>query len=98
MQSLGKLQGVLQRLNDVSDSTELQICDNIWLTGWTFSYEEGKGAFYFNGDMTDGKAKVCLYGFDDNMRKRQLDVSGSAIALANCQVNLRHTGSRYCIS
>lgn len=46
----------------------------MWLTGQIFSYEEGKGASYFDGEMTDGemtdgKAKVCLYGFDDNMRK-----------------------------
>ena len=41
----------------------------MWLTGQIFSYEEGKGASYFDGEMTDGKAKVRLYGFDDNMRK-----------------------------
>ena len=62
----------------------------MWLTGQIFSYEEGKGASYFDGEMTDGKAKVRLYGFDDNMRKRLLDVSGNEIAFANCQVKKAH--------
>ena len=46
--------------------------------------KKGKHISYFDGEMTDGKAKVRLFGFDDNIRKRLLDASGSAVVLANC--------------
>ena len=41
-------------LKDTSDPTELQI---MWCSWWNFIDEEGKSASYFDGEMSDGKAK-----------------------------------------
>ena len=70
-------------LKDASDSTELQICG---VVGEISPMKRGKSASYFDGEMMDGKAKVRLFGFDDNIRKRLSDASGSAVVLGNCQV------------
>ena len=40
-------------LKDTSDPTELQIC----VVGGISSMKKGKSASYFDGEMSDGKAK-----------------------------------------
>ena len=60
-------------LKDASDSTELQICS---VMGEISPMKRGKSASYF-----DGKAKVHPFVFDDNIRKRLSDASGSAMVL-----------------
>ena len=44
-------------LKDTSDPTELQICG---VVGGISSMKKGKSALYFNGEMSDGKAKVWV--------------------------------------
>lgn len=70
-------------LKVASDQTELQICG---VVGEISPMKKGRSASYFDGKMSDGKAKVRLFGFDDSIRKRLSDVSGSAVVLSNCQV------------
>ena len=47
-------------------SSELQICG---VLAEILPMKKGKSSPYFDGDISDGKAKVRLYGFDDNIRK-----------------------------
>ena len=57
--------------------------------------KKGKHISYFDGETTDGKAKVRLFGFDDNIRKRLSDASGSAVVLANCKVKRGRYSDEY---
>lgn len=52
-------------LKDSSDSAELQICGVI---GEISPIKKGQSASYFDGKMSNGKAKVCLFGFDDSLK------------------------------
>lgn len=80
-------------VGDIKDaSSELQICG---VVGQISPMKKGKSASYFDGEMSDGRGKVRLYGFDDNIRKRLLDASGSAVVLDNCHVKKARYSDEY---
>ena len=62
-------------------SSELQIRG---MLGDVSPIKKGKSTSYFHGEMTDGRGKFCLYGFDDNIRKRLSEASGTTT------INKRH--------
>ena len=83
-------------VGDIKDvSSELQIhgvLDNI------SPMKKGKSASYFDGEMTDGKGKMRIFGFDDTIRKRLSDATGSTIVLGNCQVKKARYSDEYEVS
>ena len=80
-------------VGDIKDaSSELQIRG---MLGDVSPMKKGKSASYIHGEMTDGKGKVRLYGFDDNNRKRLSEASGSSVILANCKVKKARYSDEY---
>ena len=56
------------------------------MLGDVLPIKTGKSISYSHGELIDGRGKVRLYGFDDNIRKRLSEASGSAVILTNCEV------------
>ena len=80
-------------VGDIKDaSSELQIRG---MLGDISPMKKGKNASYFHGEMADGRGKVRLYGFDDNIRKKLSEASGSAVILANCAVKKARYSDEY---
>ena len=50
--------------------------------------KQTKSCSCFDGEITDGKACMGVFGFDANVRKKLVEfkASKSALALANCEV------------
>jgi len=57
--------------------------------------KKGKSASYFDGEISDEKKKISLYGFDSSVRKRLIEETGNAVVLGNCEVKRGRYGSEY---
>ena len=56
--------------------------------------KRSRNCSYFDGEITDGKACMRLFGFDAGVRKRLVDFEErkSAVALSNCEVKTSRKG------
>ena len=49
--------------------------------------KKGGTCSYFDGELTDGKARMCLFGFDGDVRRKLMEEgSSSPVVISNCEV------------
>lgn len=54
-----------------------------------------KTCSYFDGELTDGKARVRLFGFDCTVRRKLVEEgSASAVVISNCEVKKARRGEQ----
>ena len=77
-------------VGDIKDiSSELRMLGDVSLM------KKAKSTSYFRDEMTDKRDKVCLYGLDDNIRKRLSEASSSLVTFANCEVKKARHSDEY---
>ena len=54
----------------------------------------GSGYPYFDGEITDGKGTMRIYGFDSSVRRRLLEFEGNkhAVSMSKCEVKKNRSG------
>ena len=54
----------------------------------------GGGYPYFDGEITDGKGTMRIYGFDSNVRRKLLEFEGNkhAVSMSKCEVKKNRSG------
>ena len=85
----------LEREVDVSDIVETSA--NFKIHGVVNSLspmKKAKNCSYFDGEISDGKARMRLFGFDANVRKRLADEEDAAVSLCNCEVKRSRQGDQ----
>lgn len=57
--------------------------------------KKSKTCSYFDGELTDGKATMRIFGFDGSVRRKLLEEgSGSAVAITNCEIKKARRGEQ----
>ena len=85
----------LQKEVDVSDV--LETSSNFKIHGVISSLllmKTTKTCSYFDGQITDGKSKMCLFGFDGTIRKRLANKEDDAVSISNCEVKKSRHGDQ----
>ena len=62
--------------------------------------KKSKGCAYFDGQITDGKTSMRLFGFDSNVRRRlvQLESDNTPVALTHCEIKKSRQGEQLEVS
>ena len=56
--------------------------------------KKGKTCSYFDGEISDGQAKMRVFGFDSGVRRELLEYEEKedAVVLSHCEVKRAHQG------
>lgn len=61
--------------------------------------KESKNCSYFDGNFTDGKASLRLFGFDSSVRRKLVESGyGASITISNCEVKKSRIGEELEVS
>ena len=61
--------------------------------------KKSKGCAYFDGQITDGKTTMRLFGFDSSVRRRLAEFPDSTpVALSHCQIKKSRKGEQLEVS
>ena len=62
--------------------------------------KKSKGCAYFDGQITDGKTTMRLFGFDSSVRRRlaELESESTPVALSYCEVKKSRKGEQLEVS
>ena len=75
-------------------------CENAKIHGVVNSLspmKKSKNFTYFDGEISDGKASLQIFGFDSGVRRRKLaefEEGSSAVALSHCEVKRPRKGDQ----
>ena len=60
--------------------------------------KKSKGCAYFDGQITDGKTTMRLFGFDSSVRRRLAELDSAPVALSHCEIKKSRKGEQLEVS